>query len=447
MAADGFGSTSRDPDRQDPYHDTYFESALPGALSAVVDTFPPHDPQVIQRGVTRGKQIRRGRRIRFGAAACAVAVTVVGGGVALDRGLTDDASAASRRTLPDTELPTGWPVTGPQMVSVLKSLLPAKGMVGEVTSGGSQRTPGDPQLIARTPFANLLYTDSRGSSGVEVRLSRPAPDTPDARLTDCGAVDGRRPYDECKTTKRPDGAKLTVAKTMLDAWGEPRQRQWRVILDRPDGGRVAVNTYSGGVRDQHIGSAKGTIGINEDPRLSIEELTRIVTDARWDRAVTALPAPDKRVLSILESLLPRGLNVTAKGEPDYGATVVITDALGVSGVTANIRITDEPLQTCAGIADCRTKTLPDGTTTFAARQPVGNAPPEFVQWRAGVRYPDGRTVWVDANNDSGPNLRLTDEDVQGGVFSATGRRTPTRAEPALSLDQLEAIAADPRWTH
>ncbi|MFJ8747392.1 hypothetical protein ACIRL2_49680 [Embleya sp. NPDC127516] len=449
MAADHPGWTSRGPDRQVPDPDRDFERDLPGALSTLADTFPEHDPGVIPRGLARGRQLRRVRRLRIGAAACAMAVAVVGGGVALDRGLAADGSPASRRTLPDTDLPTGWPVTGNQMISVLTSLLPAKGEVSDALGTGSQLTPKDPPMIAMNPTAQLVYRDGTGATGVRVKLSRPAPNTPDARLTDCGAVDGRKPYDECKTTKRPDGSKLTVAKTHLDAWGEERQKHWRVILDRPDGGRIAADVYSGGARDQHIGSDKGTIGIKEDPRLSIADLTRIVTDSHWEKAVTALPTPDKRMLAILESVLPPGLNITTKGEPDYGASMIITDVRGVSGVSANVRITDEPLQSCAGISDCRTRTLPDGTTTFAARQPVGNAPPEFVQWRAGVRYPDGRTVWVDAGNSSSGRTVMTsaDEDIEGALFEPElGPHRPSRDEPVLTLDQLEAMAGDPRWT-
>ncbi|MYS82143.1 hypothetical protein [Embleya scabrispora] len=448
MTADHPGSTARDPDGQVPGRDHDFERDLPGALSTLADTFPEHDPDVIPRGLARGRQLRRVRRLRLGAAACAMAVAVVGGGVAIDRSLAADRSPASRRTLPDADLPTGWPVTGNQMTSVLRSLLPAKGKVSDVFGTGSQLTPREPQMIAKNPTAKLVYRDAGGATGVQVKLSRPAPDTPDARLADCGAVDERKPYDECRATRRPDGSKLTVAKTHLDAWGEERQKHWRVFLDRPDGGRIAVDAYSGGVRDQHIGSDKGTIGIREDPRLSIENLTRIATDARWEKAVTALPTPDKRVLAILESVLPPGLNVTAKGEPEYGASLIVKDARGKSGISANVRVTDEPLQSCAGNPDCRTKTLPDGTTTFAVRRPVGNAPPGFVQWGAGVRYPDGRTVWVDAgNSSSGHTVMTADEDVEGVLFEAeVGSFKPSRDEPVLTLDQLEAMAADPRWT-
>ncbi|WP_406297733.1 hypothetical protein OG948_19330 [Embleya sp. NBC_00888] len=451
MAADHPGWTSRGPDRQVPDPDRDFERDLPGALSTLADTFPEHDPEVISRGLARGRRLRRVRRLRIGAAACAMAVAVVGGGVALDRSLAADGSPASRRTLPDADLPTGWPVTGNQMISVLTSLLPAKGEVSDALGTGSQLMPKDPPMIAKNPTAQLVYRDGTGATGVRVKLSRPAPNTPDARLTDCGAVDGRKPYDECKATKRPDGSKLTVAKTHLDAWGEERQKHWRVILDRPDGGRIAADVYSGGARDQHIGSDKGTIGIKEDPRLSIADLTRIVTDSHWEKAVTALPTPDKRMLAILESVLPPGLNITAKGEPDYGASMIITDARGVSGVSAIVRITDEPLQSCDGIPaqDCRTRTLPDGTTTFAARQPVGNAPPGFVQWRAAVRYPDGRTVWVDAGNSSSGRTVMTsaDEDIEGALFEPElGPHRPSRDEPVLTLEQLEAMAGDPRWT-
>ncbi|MEU0940531.1 hypothetical protein [Embleya sp. NPDC005971] len=447
MAADRPGSASQDSERQVPYHDREFEQALPGALSAVVDGFPAYDPEVIARGVARGRQLRRGRRIRLGAAACALTVAAVGGGVALDRSLEADGSPASRRTVPDTELPTGWPVTGNQMVSVLKSLVPAAGKVSEVSGEGSQATPKDPPLIARDPFAKLVYSDARGKSGVEVKLSRPAPGTADSRLTDCGAVDGRRPYDECKTTERADGSKLTVTKIHTNAWGDARQRFWRVVLDRPDGGRIAVGAHSGGVRDQHIGSANGVIGVHEDPRLTIADLTRIATDSHWDRAVTALPTPDKRMLAVLEDLLPPGTNVISKGEPEYGATLVIGDARGRSTVTASMGYPNTPLETCAGRADCRTETLPDGTTTLAVRQSVGNGPPEFLDWRASVRYPDGRMVWVSAGNGVSPGLVLNqDPDSEGALFEYTGGKPePSRSEPALTLDQLRTMAADPRW--
>lgn len=430
------------------YHDPDFEQALPGALNAVVDTFPAYDPEVIARGVARGKRIRRVRRIRIGAAACAMAVTVVGVGVVLDRALETDASAASRPTLPDGDMPSAGPVTGNQMIAVLESLLPAKGKVSEVSGGGTQLTPQDPPLISRNPFAQLVYTDSGGSTGIRVMLTRPVPDSPESRMADCGAADERQPYDECIGHRQPDGSKLTVAKTDGDGSGEPGQRHWRVILDRPDGGRVWLDAFAGGARDQRIDTNAGGVGVGRDPRLTVDQLTKIVTDPRWARGAAALPTPDRRVLGVLESVLPAGLDIAAKGEVSYGATVVLRDGQGLTSVSASVRMTADPLESCAGIADCRTRTLPDGSTTFAARQPVGNAPPEFLQWRVAIRRPDGRTVQVNAGNTAGPGLILiNDDDYPGLVFQGSpGTRKPSRVEPALTLDQLEAMAADPRWT-
>ncbi|MFE5326904.1 hypothetical protein ACFRCG_11000 [Embleya sp. NPDC056575] len=430
------------------YHDPDFEQALPEALNAVVDTFPAYDPEVIARGVARGKRIRRTRRIRIGAAACAMAVTVVGVGVVLDRALETDASAASRRTLPDGEMPSAGPVTGNQMIAVLESLLPAKGKISEVSGGGSQPTPQDPPLISRNPFAQLVYTDSGGSTGVRVMLARPAPDSPESRIADCGAVDGRRPYDECTTRRQPDGSKLSVAKTVNGMSGAPGQRHWRVVLDRPDGGRVSLDAFSGGARDQWTGDNPDGVGVGRDPRLTLDQLTGIATDARWVRGIDALPTPDRRMLGVLQSVLPAGTDVTAKGESGQGATVVIRDGKGLTNLSASVRMTAGPLESCAGIADCRTKTLPDGSTTFAARQPVGNGPPEFVQWRVAIRHPDGRTVQVDAGNTAGPGLVLINsDDYPGLVFQGSfSKNKPSRVEPALTLDQLEAMAADPRWT-
>ncbi|WP_126636625.1 hypothetical protein [Embleya hyalina] len=448
MPAAGFGTSSRDPGPHGQYHDPDFEQALPGALNAVVDTFPAYDPEVIPRGVARGKRIRRVRRIRIGAAACAMAVTVVGVGVVLDRAMETDASAASRRTLPDGEGPSAWPVTGNQMIAALESLLPAKGKVSEVSGGGSQLTPQDPPLIGRNPFAQLVYTDSGGSSGIRVMLARPAPDSPESRIADCGAVDERRPYDECTTHRQPDGSKLSVAKTVKGMSGAPGQRHWRVILDRPDGGRVSVDAFSGGARDQWTGDNPNGVGVGLDPRLTVDQLTRIATDARWIRGIDALPTPDRRVLGVLQSVLPAGTDITAKGESAHGATVVLRDGKGLTNLSASVRMTAGPLESCAGIADCRTRTLPDGSTTFAARQPVGNAAPEFVQWRVAIRHPDGRTVLLNAGNNARPESVVINHDDYPGIVMEANLRQPktSRTEPGLTLDQLEAIAADPRWT-
>ncbi|WP_406284331.1 hypothetical protein [Embleya sp. NBC_00896] len=420
---------------------------LPGALRTAVESFPAHGPDAIPRALVRGKQIRRARRIRLSAAACAVAVAVAGGVVALDRTMDADGSAASRRTLPDSELPTSWPVTGDQMISVLKSLMPAKGKVSDVSGQGSQPNPTDPPLAGMNPYAQLVYRDAGGVSGVRVTVSRPAPGTPDFEIAKCVAADGRRQYDDCNTSKRSDGSMLTVAKTLTDPWGEPRQRRWRVILDRPDGGRVALDTYSGGVRDQHIGSDKGVIGVTEDPRLTVDQLIGIVTDSRWKGAVSALPTPESRSLAILESLLPAGTKVTRKGERETGPTVVVSDAKGLSTVSAGVRRTGEPLWTCAEIADCSTKPLADGATLVASRQSVRNGPPEFVYWTVSVRYADGLTVWIHSGNEAGDGLILSDdEDPLGGLTLTDGDNKPSRAEPVLTLDQLEAIATSPRWT-
>ncbi|MFC8448710.1 hypothetical protein [Kitasatospora sp. NPDC057223] len=86
-----------------------------------------------------------------------------------------------------------------------------------------------------------------------------------------------------------------------------------------------------------------------------------------------------------------------------------------------------------GSVDCGRDTpptcqvLPNGTALRSERVPLANGQ---LMWVVIAIRPDGRRVRVSATNSEHP---ITDSS------------HPTRAEPPLTIDQLQAIALSPHW--
>lgn len=124
-------------------------------------------------------------------------------------------------------------------------------------------------------------------------------------------------------------------------------------------------------------------------------------------------------------LLPEGLTVSDRTDSQDGfASVVVDDGRGRTLVQINVQ------PDMGGVADelyGDATTLPDGTLLATTQQPGEKGGAGVVWWTADTMRPDGLRVVVSA-------------------FNSGAQSTPaTRPEPALTMEQLTAVATSPEW--
>ncbi|MEU0098964.1 hypothetical protein [Streptomyces sp. NPDC006267] len=124
-------------------------------------------------------------------------------------------------------------------------------------------------------------------------------------------------------------------------------------------------------------------------------------------------------------LLPERLPVVEK--TDSGgefASVVVDDGEGRSLVQINVQ---PGMRDTVGDLYGEATTLPDGTLLATSKTPGEKGGAGVLWWSADTMRPDGMRVVVSA-------------------FNSGAQSTPaTRPEPALTMDQLTALATSPEW--
>jgi len=168
-----------------------------------------------------------------------------------------------------------------------------------------------------------------------------------------------------------------------------------------------------------------------------------VTAAPPGPASTAPTTPEQQMVTLLAQQLPAGLTVrrsegTATGPGDVlgglqRAEISVDDGKGATLVSLVVN-RRSPGSKSAGCPmsnspkdDCRTESLPDGSTLAIGRI----APPDGDTsriWRVALAAPDGLLVSVDENN-----------------FADMEHQDVTRPEPLLTLEQLRAVVTAPVW--
>ncbi|MEX2981169.1 hypothetical protein [Streptomyces sp. C36] len=411
-------------------HDDAFERRLSAALEDATRACPPPSPDLVDRATARGHRLRRVRAFQMGAGCAALTLVALGGtllgtggsgGAAAPQDLSPAASGAART--PATT------ISGEEMVTTLKSLLPKDGTVSDTSGTGSTGT-GKKALTAK-----LTYSDARGSSSLDIAVGRLGPGD---RPGGCLPVQVR-PYDRCEARKLPDGSMLYTTRSFTHPNSDTGQRRWYAELVTADGADLFLQEFGGGDEKASDGTA--------DPAFSLEQLSTIVRSPAWRKAIAALPAPasgaparpqrqaasGERMAEVLTSLLPPGGRITDLHTDTGLVQLVHDDGHGKSMIEADVQsdMTDALAEhmgcpSDTDDADCRSRTLPDGTRVKVTRQPSEKGGSAVV-WTADTLRPDGRRVLVREINsyaESGP---------------------VTRPEPPLSLERLQAMALERKW--
>ncbi|WP_395296693.1 hypothetical protein ACF9IK_27030 [Kitasatospora hibisci] len=324
------------------------------------------------------------------------------------------------------------PMTAEESIDLFTSLLPpGKARVLAAGTPGEGATNGDRYQTGGT----LLFDDGKGESLISYAVSRTEL-TPEA-----GAVcmDGfSEPQESCERTVATDGSALVVDK--LKDRNSDSHREWRATWAAPDGRQVAITEHNGQPATPN----------RESPPLDAEQLRALVTAPAWERLFDALPAREnapkpltpepgpkaEELLAALVPLLPPGavpsgqdgrngphLTVTYEGRTSM-LSVCVT-APGVRGIEDKEYAETEGSGGPLAVRERR----PDGSTVVTDMGGNGKtAVDPILRWSAAVHYADGRAVAIDEwNGENGYTFRP--------------------GTPALSLDQLKAIATAPAWRH
>ncbi|MGW3044171.1 hypothetical protein ACWC9T_29945 [Kitasatospora sp. NPDC001159] len=383
-------------------------------------------PEPLAHALTAGAQEhgRRRRRRRLTAVTGGLATLVLaatGGFMALGHGpgIADPAA-------PD--LPT---ISKDEVVAMATALLPPGKVTVLAASGAGENGRPKP---GNGVGATVLYDDGAGASIFQFGAERTEL-TPEA-----GAVcmDGfNTPQDSCTRTTLPDSSIVVIDKLRNEH--TPGGREWRATWAAPDGRRVSVTEYNGQPASTN----------RENPPLSAEQLTAFITAPAWERAFAALPprrnapkppapAPTTgpsaaELRAKLVPLLPAGATSAVPAGSD-GANL----SVALDGRTSMVHVAVEP---ASKQGKARAKSAESGPTTpleVCEKQPDGTlvvtnrfgngktATDPVLHWTAEVYSPDGHHVLISEWNG------------ENGYTARPGT-------PALSPEQLKAIAIDPAW--
>jgi len=415
--------------------DDQFEQRLGSALRNAGGAFDVDRAALVAGGETRGRRLRMRRRTAVVSGAAAIALVGVGGALVAPwggDGTGQRAVGAGGTTVGPgdaTGTATPSPVSGAQLLASLKELLPTGGQFSNESARGTDARTG--------PYAYAVYDDGKGAAALSVSLGRVEPGSGRARETTECPDKTLTPYDDCVSSTLSGGAVLRILKGYEYPDRRVDTKLWTADLVTPDGEHVSVMEWNAAAeKDAPIS--------RDEPPLDSGELKTLVTDPAWLRAVNAIPkstevetsptptappaAEGGAILTTLTGLLPAGLDVVSKGgqEAEYGY-VVVDDGKGKSFVQINVQPNMSDVEDQLFGPDRNPETLPDGTKVVV-RQGIGDDKGlGLIMRTADTIRTDGMRVVVMAFNSGSQN---------------TG---PTRATPALTLDQLKAIATSPKW--
>ncbi|MGW6963597.1 hypothetical protein ACWGET_06040 [Streptomyces zaomyceticus] len=435
------------PQNEGPQHEG-FEEELGAVLRRTGDGFAADDRrELVEGGLRRGRRRLIRRRLAVTGGVLALAAVGIGG-------------AYGGSLLPTGGAPEKVSVAGPKAPEPTRSTSAeaeaeaAAEAEAEANKRGEVRIPVKKLaavLKANTPAGtweidNLdgasqavlgVYDDGRGKAAVSVGLYR-AGDSGEAgadQVTCPSEV--AVPYDDCRTERLTDGSRLMIFQGYEYPDKREETKQWRAVLLTKEGFLIDASEYN-------AAAEKGAEISRENPPFTPVQLKALVTAHDWRPLLNRIPSlPTKGnagtgvrrppaepratdVMDTLSSLMPKGLKVVNKGgQPGY-AYVVVDDGKGKSLVQINVQ---PNMSGAAGslFGSGDVTTLPDGRKVKLTQQPGEKGGAGVVWWTVDTMTPEGFRVVVSAFN------------------AGTQREAATRAEPALTMEQLKTIALSPKW--
>ncbi|MFJ2717081.1 hypothetical protein [Streptomyces sp. 6-11-2] len=416
----------------DADHDP-FEERLADVLRDTGATFGTDQQTLAARGETHGRRLRSRRRAAavVGGAA-AVALVGLGGALLLPDGQGDGvrqrsvaAGPAARASVTAPETTAATVMSGDELVRTLEKLLP-EGQISNKDGGSTDNGS----------YANLVYDDGDGEGAIAVSLNRVRPGGLEARQTTQCPDKLFIVYDSCTSTKLSDGSVLMLLKGYEYPNSRSGTKRWAADLVTSAGGHI-------GVQEWNSATEKGSPVTRDQPPLDLGRLKALATAHELRAAADALPldvspapepdpgplTPGGSISAVLTRLVPPGVKVVSRSGPDddgFGY-VVLDDGRGTSLVQVNVQL-DTRGDMESELFGPDAEVLPDGTKVVTRRESGEKGISGIVQWSVDTIRPDHRRVVISA-------------------FNSGAQNTPaTRKAPALTMEQLKAIATDPGWS-
>ncbi|MFF9843676.1 hypothetical protein ACH414_13585 [Streptomyces sp. NPDC020422] len=420
-----------------------FEEELGAVLRHAGDGFAAGDSrELVAGGLARGRRRLLRRRVAMAGGALALAAIGVGGvyggallgdgGGAVGAGGVDGASVAAGpkpgtsgagKDDPAAHDPGSAQLPVAELAAVLKANTPAGTWEIQDPDGKGQGV-------------TAVYDDGKGKAGVSVLLNRASGDgeagAGQVTCPDPVAVS----YDDCTTRKLADGSRLMLFQGYEYPDKRVETKSWRAVLLTKDGFLIDAMEYNAATeKDSPIS--------RENPPFDPDQLKTLVTAEGWRPLLKRLPVPkwfkpgsdapstvnEPRpavVQATLSSLLPEGVHVVSRGGDGGYAYLVVDDGKGKSLVQINVqpRMTGIRAELFSG-SDVTVEA--DGTRVKLAK-------------RAGEKGGEG-VVWWSADTLAADDFRV----IVSAFNSGTQHDAATRAEPALTTEQLKRIALSPKW--
>ncbi|MGW1996808.1 hypothetical protein [Embleya sp. NPDC001921] len=352
-----------------------YERELPGDLRAAVEAFPGPGPDLVARGLARGRQRRRARTLRRTALAVVLVLASVGGWAGID-GTFDTSSGPADRT------GDPWVTGAPRdLIPFLAKAVPSGGGLAD----GVTRFDADAPRVLRTEASvSATYTNQSGSAALTVVLDRPLPGSrAEAEGSpDCAATSAR---DECTRSEVPGGGSLIVRRTTSTE--QNVEQELRVVHTRPDGARVDVRL---GGRYLAPGDVAGA------PVLSVEQLTAAARSDAWKPVLAAIPTVAQQVTGLVTSLMPAGVQVTSVDGSATAGEFVVNTGNGAQGLTVSVEAGPREQQQpgCLGSGPeggvCQLVSLSDGTSAVVYLDRTEDG--RFVPWSLTAYRPHGLRI-------------------------------------------------------
>ncbi|MFE5330121.1 hypothetical protein ACFRCG_27405 [Embleya sp. NPDC056575] len=262
------------------------EQQLAAAMrGAATELIPPAG--LVAGGITRGRRMRRARRMRIGASA--LAVVALGGAAAVVLPGMDDGRSAVRATSgpagvqsgapgpstspppdPATVAPAGKEVVSPQEIVRILRQMPMGDNMRDPTGAGIVPKTGDPTSVGA--FAAMLVVTNKGAATLTVTVQASGQDPAG---DDCAAV--RKVYRLCDVFVESDGTHGYLAQTRPEGQtadpGSKEPSAWAAQVIRRDGVRVSATSTSR--------IDVGIVGMPGYAIVSIKQLRDIVMSPSW----------------------------------------------------------------------------------------------------------------------------------------------------------------------
>ncbi|MFI6419689.1 hypothetical protein ACIBG6_20130 [Streptomyces sp. NPDC050842] len=420
-----------------------FEEELGAVLRSTGEGFSVDGRrELVTGGLTRGRRRLVRRRLAVTGGALALAAVgiggVYGGSLLSPSGKATSAGvAAAPKPTGDTAEATEPSQEEKRRLAQMEAQIPVKDIAAAIQANTPAGNWQFENLDAKGQHALGIYDDGDGKAAVSVGLNRSAGGDGEAGAgqVECPSK-VHVPFDKCTTERLPGGDRLMI----IQGYEYPDKREetknWRAVLLTKDGFLIDASEYNAAAQ-------KGAEISRENPPFTASQLKALVTSEDWRPLLRQLPTPvrakpssgtaqrpagpaGEAVQATLRSLLPKGLKVTDEGgEGEYGF-VVVDDGKGKSFVQINVQ------PNMKGAADSifgsgDVTVLPDGRKVKLTQQPGEKGGSGVVMWTADTITHTGFRVVV------------------SGFNTGAQHEPATRAEPALTMEQLKAIALSLRW--